>query len=264
MKLTWLLLLLVLPGGTAAAQGTGTAPAKKDPELMVPYYGHFTITGQYVPLYLTADTTAVDQHASRGEVLPVWQIGNIWAQVHKAGKSYYVRRSYLNFPDALVITPDSVAVPRDPATGLIRYVGDVDVPGTQAELMGRAQVWFATGFPTKDVLQVNDAATATLVGRTYSEIFIHAPEPNNHRVDYTIQLTCRDGHYHYAISNFAFGAYLAPIGNGTGSPAELFVFRTKANGQQRALMLKHKAELCRVGRELQSQLRTALSRPTGS
>ena len=263
MKTLFLLILLFLGVAEYYPAAAQTSP-KDAPEFMIPAGGHYAITGQYVPLYLTADTTVVTQHASLGEQLPVWWLGNTWAQVRKSGKSYYVRKRYLNLPGATAIIPDSVTVPRDPVTGLIRYVGDVDLPGTRAELMGRAQVWFATGFRTKDVLQVNDAATGTLVGRAFSEIFIHAPEPTNHRVDYNIQLTCRDGHYHYVISNFAFGAYLAPVGNGTGSAAELFVFRTKANGQQRALILKYKSELYRVAQAVQQQLRTGMSKPVGS
>ncbi len=262
MKTSWLLLLVLAFAGSGKAAAQTTNP--KDPELMVYQSGRYAITGQYVPLYLTADTTAVAQHASLGEKLPVWAIGNNWAKVRKGGKSYYVRKRYLNLPGATATIPDSVAVPRDAASGLIRYLGDADPPGTQAELVGRAQVWFATFFRSKDVLQVQDAATGTLVGKAFSEIFIHAPEPVNHRVDYTIQVTCRDGHYHYSITNFAFGTYLMPIGNGTGIPAELFVFQTKANGQQRALILKYKAEVYRVARDLQSQLRAAMSKPAGS
>ena len=132
--------------------------------------GHYAVTGQYVPLYLTADTAVAAQHASRGETLPVRALGNAWALVRKGGKSYYVRKRYLNLPSTLAM-PDSVVVPRDPVTGLISYVGDVDVSATQAELMGRTRLWFATAFRAKDVFQVQDPTTGTLVGKAFSEIF---------------------------------------------------------------------------------------------
>lgn len=255
MRTFWLFLLVLAMGGPAAAQIAF-------PEGMAPYGGRFAIIGQYVPLYLSADTTVIARRASQGERVAVQLTGNNWTQVRVKGQLYFVRRRYLNLPGALAAVPDSVAVPRDPVSGLIRFVGEVDAPSSQAELMSRAKVWFATAFRGTEVLQVQDAAAGALVGKSFSEIFIHAPEPNNHRLDYTIQLNCRDGHYRYVISQFAFGAFV--MNEATGSPAELLVFQTKINGAQRALVLKYKAELYRVARDLQSQVRAAMSKTVGS
>ena len=111
---------------------------------------------------------------------------------------------------------------------------------------------------------MQDAATGALVGKAFSEVFIHSPEPNLHRLDYTIQITCFDGRYRYAISTFGFGTYLGSYSGNTGSAAEKVVFNTKLNGRQRSLIRQYKAELYRVARQVQQQLRTAMDKPVGS
>lgn len=111
---------------------------------------------------------------------------------------------------------------------------------------------------------MQDAATGALVGKAFSEIFIHAPEPNLHRLDYTIQIACHDGNYSYTISTFGFGAYLGTYNGNTGSAAEKVVFNTKINGRQRAVIRQYKAELYRVAQQVQQQLRAAMDKPVGS
>ena len=263
MKLCFFLVPLLGICATAMAQDE-TVPTFVGHDLLRTVGGRYNVTGQYVPLYLPGDTVAAAQHASQGERLPVQAMGSRWALVYKTGKHYFMRKEYLNLPGALALGPDSVAVPRDPATGLIRYSGEAVAPGSQAELMGRAKVWFATGFRTKEVMQVQDAATGALVGKAFSEVFIHAPEPNTHRLDYTIQITCRDGGYRYVISSFGFGQYLGSYGGVSGTPAERVIFDTKYSGKQRAIIIKHKTELYRVALDVQQQLRAAMGKPVGS
>ena len=262
MKFYGLLLFVLLRGGAAAAQEHG--PVYVGHDALYEYGGHYTVTGQFVPLYLPGDTLTASQHANQGESFPVQAVGARWAQVRKKGKLYFMRKQYLNLRGALVLGPDSVAVPRTPVTGLVRYVGSATAPGTQAELMGRAQVWFATGFRTREVLQVQDPASGTLVGKAFSEVFIHGPEPTAHRLDYTIQVTCQDGGYRYIISTFGFGLYMGSVVGATSVPAELLVFDTKLNGRQRPLILQYKTELYRVAQDIQRQLREAMSKPVGS
>ena len=68
-------------------------------------------------------------------------VGQRWVQVTRKYKDYFISRQFVTFPDDLKEIPDSVTVPRDATTGLIRYTGDVPVLGSsQAELMGRAKV----------------------------------------------------------------------------------------------------------------------------
>lgn len=263
-------LLFVLPllsmwsSATAQNQFTEVVPVFVGHDLLRSVGGRYDVTGQYVPLYLPGDTLTANQYVSQGERLPVQAAGNRWALVRKDGKLYFTPKKYLNLPGALVLGSDSLALPRNPATGLIYYTGDAAAPGTQAELMGRAQVWFATGFRTKEVMQVQDAASGTLVGKAFSEVFIHAPEPNPHRLDYTIQITCRDGGYRYVISSFGFGQYLSSFGGVSGTPVERVLFDTKLSGKQRAIVVKQKTELYRVAQELQQQLRAAMGKPVGS
>lgn len=258
------LLLLLLCGGPAVAQQPDGAPVYVGHEPLAPTNRRYTVTGQFVPLYLAGDTLNTAQHANQGERLLVQGLGRTWAQVVKKQRRYFMHKQYLNLPDALSVVPDSVAVPRAPVSGLVRYTGEATVPGTQAELMGRAKVWFATGFRTKEVLQVQDAATGALVGKASSEVFIRAPEPTAHRLDYTVQVTCGEGGYRYVISGFGFGSYLGSYGGMSSTPAERVIFDTKLNGKQRAIATKHKTELYRVAQEVQQQLRAAMSKPVGS
>ena len=177
-----------------------------------------------MPLYPAGDTTTAVLHLVQGERLRVAAVGRRWVQVVHKYREYFMRRQFITLPNDLQEIPDSLSVPRDATTGLVRYVGGAAVPGTsQAELMSRAKVWFATNFRTEEVLQVQDAATGALVGKSLSELFIHSPEPNFHRLDYTVQITCRDGTYRYAISTFGFGAYLSAYSGNTGSAAEKVV-----------------------------------------
>ncbi|MET4075957.1 DUF4468 domain-containing protein [Hymenobacter sp. UYCo722] len=265
MKYLWLLLLLIACHSRVAAQATNLVPAYVGHDRLAPFSGLYAITGQYVPLYLAGDTTNAVLHLVQGERVRVTGVGRRWVQVVHKYKDYSMRRQFVTLPDDLQEIPDSVAVPRDATTGLIRYVGEAAVPGSsQAELMGRAKVWFATNFRTEEVLQVQDAATGALVGKAFSEVFIHAPEPSLHRLDYTIQITCRDGSYRYAISTFGFGAYLGSYSGNTGFAAEKVVFDTRFNGKQRAVIRQYKAELFRVAQQVQQQLRTALDKPVGS
>lgn len=265
MKSFWLLLLLIACHHRVAAQDSERVPVYVGHDRLAPFSGLYAVTGQYVPLYAAGDTTSAMLHLVQGERVRVGGVGQRWVQVVHKSKDYFIRRQFITLPDDLKEIPDSVAVPRDATTGLIRYVGDVLVPGSsQAELMGRAKVWFATNFRTEEVLQVQDAATGALVGKAFSEVFIHSPEPNLHRLDYTIQITCVDGRYRYAISTFGFGAYLGSYSGNTGFAAEKLVFDKKTNGQQRAIVRQYKAELYRVAQQVQQQLRTALSKPVGT
>jgi hypothetical protein len=258
MKIIKLLFVSLLASSTAAAQTTL-------PKAIEPYTRKHRVTGQYVPLYGTwVDTTVVAMHANQGDVVRVVGLGRKWAQVKHNGAQYFLLKRHLNIPGAIEFGPDEVAFPRDPTSGQISYEAEVAVPGTQAELVGRAQVWLATAFRTKGVLQVQDAATGVLVGKAFSEIFVFAPDPVDHRLDFTIRLICKDGSYRYAISGFGFGAFLGSFGNVTGSPAERLVFETKFNGKQRNLVLKYKSELYRAAQEVQHQLRTAMNKPIGS
>jgi len=274
MKLLRVLVLLLLSAGAAAAQ----APAFFGREMLVPFGGRYLVTGQFVPLYsIAGDTASVVLHANQGEALAVRAVGPTWAQVQKNFAVYYVRKQYLNVPLPFGPVPDSVAVPRDPATGLVRYAGEAAAPGTRAELMGRAQVWFATAFRAKNVLQVQDPASGTLVGKAVSDVFINATDQEPpHQLEYTIEISCRNGGYRYHVSSFSFsntggvvvvGTYGSPstqIGTAGSAPAERFVFATRTNGTQRALTLQYKAELYRVAREVQGQLRAAMRKPVGS
>ncbi|GAB3300409.1 hypothetical protein GCM10027511_15530 [Hymenobacter humi] len=232
---------------------------------MAPYGGRHSVTGQFVSLYKwQGDTLNPALQVSQGEQLYVRGLGQKWVQVNKNNQNYFMLKKYLNVPGAIALGPDASAFPRDSKSGLIRYTGEVSVPGTKSELMGRAQVWFASAFRTKEVLQVQDPASGALVGKAFSEIFMNGPEPTNHRLDYTIQLFCTDGGYRYVISSFGIGAYLGSFGNVTGQPAERFVFETKVNGKQRPLTLQYKTELYRVAQDVQAQLRQAMSKPAGS
>lgn len=265
MKPLYLLLLVIACGGRAAAQTSDPIPVYVGHDRLAPFGGLYAITGQYVPLYVAGDTTTAALHLVQGERVRVMAVGQRWVQVTYKYRNYFIQRPFVTLPDDLKEVPDSVAVPRDATTGLIRYVGDVTVPGSsQAELMGRAKVWFATNFRTEEVLQVQDAATGALVGKAFSEVFIHSPEPNLHRLDYTIQITCFDGRYRYAISTFGFGTYLGTYSGNTGFAAEKVVFDTKLNGRQRPLIRQYKAELYRVARQVQQQLRTFMDKPVGS
>ena len=265
MKPLYLFLLALACGGRVAAQTPDFVPVFVGHDQLAPFNKNYSVTGQYVPLYLAGDTTTAVLHLVQGERVHVAGVGQRWVQVVHKYKGYFMRRQFITLPDDLKGTPDSVAVPRDATTGLIRYVGEVPAPGSsQAELMGRAKVWFATNFRTEEVLQVQDAATGALVGKAFSEVFIHSPEPNLHRLDYTIQITCADGRYRYAISTFGFGAYLGAYSGNTGSAAEKLVFNLKPNGKQRAVIRQYKAELYRVAQQVQQQLRTAMSKPVGT
>jgi hypothetical protein len=265
MKPLYLFLLAFACGGRAAAQIPDPVPVYMGHDRLAPFSGLYAVTGQYVPLYPPGDTTAAVLHLVQGERVRVKAVGQRWVQITRKYKNYFISRQFITLPNDLKEIPDSVAVPRDATTGLIRYSGDVPAPGrSQAELMGRAKVWFATNFRTEEVLQVQDAATGALVGKAFSEVFIHSPEPNLHRLDYTIQITCSDGRYRYAISTFGFGTYLSIYSGNTGSAAEKLVFTTKVNGQQRPLIRQYKAELYRVARQVQQQLRTAMDKPVGS
>ena len=265
MKYLWLLVLVIACHSRAAAQAPDPIPIYVGHDRLAPFSGLYAVTGQYVPLYLAGDTTTAARHLVQGERVRVTGVGRHWVQVVHKYKDYFMRRQFITLSNDLKEVPDSVAVPRDATTGLIRYVGEAAVPGiSQAELMGRAKVWFATNFRTEEVLQVQDVATGTLVGKAFSEVFIHAPEPNLHRLDYTIQITCRDGNYRYAISTFGFGAYLGSYSGNTGSAAEKLVFDTKLNGRQRPLIRQYKAELFRVAQQVQQQLRAAMGKPVGA
>jgi hypothetical protein len=259
-----MLLLLLSGGGTVAAQQADPMPVYLGHERLEPANHNYLVTGQFVPLYTAGDTLNAARHAAQGERLLVQGLGPNWAQVVIKQKYYFLRKQFLNLPDALQTIPDSLAVPRDLATGLVRYTGEATAPGTQAELMGRAKVWFATGFRTKEVMQVQDAATGALVGKAFSEVFIQTSESAMHRLDYIIQVTCHDGGYRYSISSFAFGQYLGSYGGASGTPAERLIFAATPNGKQRTIALKHKTELYRVAQELQQQLRAAMSKPVGS
>ena len=265
MKHLWLFVLLLACHRRVAAQAPDPIPIYVGHDRLAPFSGLYAVTGQYVPLYQAGDTTNAVLHLVQGERVRVAGVGRHWVQVARKYKEYFMRRQFITLPNDLKEVPDSVAVPRDATTGLIRYVGEGAVPGTsQAELMGRAKVWFATNFRTEEVLQVQDAATGALVGKAFSEVFIHAAEPNLHRLDYTIQIICRDGSYRYAISTFGFGAYLGSYSGNTGFAAEKVVFDTKLNGRQRAVVRQYKAELFRVAQQVRQQLRAAIGKPVGS
>jgi len=266
MKYLWLILLIIACRSRVLAQESDLVlPIYVGHDRLAPFGGLYAVTGQYVPLYVAGDTTNAVLHLVQGERVRVAGVGRRWVKVVHKYKDYFMRRQFITLPNDLQETPDSVAAPRDATTGLIRYVGEAAVPGiAQAELMGRAKVWFATNFRTEEVLQVQDAATGALVGKAFSEVFIHGSEPTLHRLDYTIQITCRDGSYRYAISTFGFGAYLGSYSGNTGFAAEKVVFDTKLNGRQRAAIRQYKAELFRVAQQVQQQLRAALDKPVGT
>ena len=265
MKYLWLFVLIGACHGRALAQAPEPVPVYVGHDRLAPFNGIYALTGQYVPLYPAGDTITAALHLVQGERVRVAAVGRQWVQVVHKYRDYFMRRQFITLPDDLKEIPDSVAVPRDANTGLIRYVGTAAVPGiSQAELMGRAKVWFATNFRTEEVLQVQDPATGALVGKAFSEVFIHSPEPNLHRLDYTIQITCRDGSYRYVISTFGFGAYLGTYSGNTGFAAEKVVFSTKVNGRQPRLIRQYKAELYRVAQQVQQQLRAAMGTPVGS
>lgn len=265
MKYLWLLALIIACHSRVAAQESDFVPIYVGHDRLVPFSRVYAVTGQYVPLYLAGDTTNVVLHLVQGERVRVAGVGRRWVQVVHKYKYYFMGRQFITLPNDLQEIPDSVAVPRDATTGLVRYVGEAAVPGiSQAELMGRAKVWFATYFRTEEVLQVQDAATGALVGKAFSEVFIHAPEPYLHRLDYTVQIICRDNNYRYAISTFGYGTYLGSYSGNTGFAAEKVVFDTKFNGRQRAVVRQYKAELFRVAQQVQQQLRAAMGKPVGS
>ena len=136
-----LFLLAVACGGPAAAQASDPVPVCVGHDRLAPFNGLYAVTGQYVPLYLAGYTTAAALHLVQGERVRVKAVGQRWVQVTRKYKDYFISRQFVTFPDDLKEIPDSVTVPRDATTGLIRYTGDVPVLGSsQAELMGRAKV----------------------------------------------------------------------------------------------------------------------------
>lgn len=267
MKLLWLVALALI-----SERAVAQLPAQDG---FRPYGYRHTITGQFVPMYADAkDTSVVARRANQGEDFAVRSLGNTWAKVvYKGTKIYYVRKRYLNVPGAFVLTPEAAVFPRDSTTGLVRYVGEGTASGTQAELMARAQVWFASALRSKDVLQVQETAAGALVGKAYSEVFLKHFGAASKRLGYTIQLTCRDGRYQYVISSFEFQEnYVSTVTADANSsayqtinniPAERLLSETNYNGQQSDLVMQYKSELYRVGRDLQSQLRTAMNKPIG-
>lgn len=119
MKYLWLVLLGIAWSSRVAAQTPDRIPIYVGHERLATFSGHYAITGQYVPLYHAGDTINAVLHLVQGERVRVVWLGQLWTQVTRKSKDYFMRRQFITLPDDLKETPDSVAVPRDATTAVL-------------------------------------------------------------------------------------------------------------------------------------------------
>ncbi|MBX2969410.1 MAG: DUF4468 domain-containing protein [Cyclobacteriaceae bacterium] len=87
--------------------------------------------------------------------------------------------------------------------GVVTYTKVVQVEGvTKDELYLRAKKWFVTTYKSaKDVIQLDDKESGTIVGKGNFRITYYAREP---LIDHTISISVKDGRFKYEIKDLVY------------------------------------------------------------
>jgi hypothetical protein len=131
---------------------------------------------------------------------------------------------------------------------------------SKEQLYFRTKEYFANTFKSaKDVIQLDDKESGTMIGKAWTAIYIRVMgNPVHVRMWYSLKIQCKEGRYKAEIYDVSYQGDTGP----PGYPNEMFDRKSyfKNNGQPRDVLEKYKTETVKTTNDILNSIQLAMKK----